>query len=299
MAENICYGREENSGKSESERVKLLYDMCKNITKETYDEQMSLLSSFLEYEQCDRLMDIVLGDVNREENTIHKLKIIIRDLQDKTPKINDEVKNFVDAQSKWRKEKEEEFQKSIGTIRSQMNFAGEDSAENEMMTKYNELCNYVETMKKEVESFKEAREKLVADRDEKIKELEDTKNKKLNESKENIEEKINALKHENESFKKQLPVMRKEYANHKNESKKLVAIIEANNKKKRDYKDQITLLNNEIFNLKTQNKDKQSLVDNLMVFYTDKNKSLESLKKELEEVTKDCNVIQKLLIKKD
>ena len=94
MAENICYGREENSGKSESERVKLLYDMCKNITKETYDEQMSLLSSFLEYEQCDRLMDIVLGDVNREENTIHKLKIIIRDLQDKTPKINDEVKKF-------------------------------------------------------------------------------------------------------------------------------------------------------------------------------------------------------------
>ena len=153
--------------------------------------------------------------------------------------------------------------------------------------------------KRKLNLLKKQEKKLVADRDEKIKELEDTKNKKLNESKENIEEKINALKHENESFKKQLPVMRKEYANHKNESKKLVAIIEANNKKKRDYKDQITLLNNEIFNLKTQNKDKQSLVDNLMVFYTDKNKSLESLKKELEEVTKDCNVIQKLLIKKD
>ena len=153
-------------------------------------------------------------------------------------------------------------------------------------------------MKKEVETFKEAREKLVADRDEKIKELEDTKNNKLNESKENIEEKINTLKQENDSFKKQLPTMRKEFTNHKNESKKLVTVIEANNKKKRESKDQITQLNNEIFNLKTQNKDKQSLIDNLNVFYSDKCKSLESLKKELEETTNECNAIQNEFVNK-
>ena len=107
--------------------------MCKDITKTNQDEQMNLLKSILEYDQYDRLMDIVMGDVSREENTIHKLQIIIRDLQDKTPKINDEVRNFVEAQSKWRKDKEEEFQKSIETIRSQMDFASE------MMSKYNEL----------------------------------------------------------------------------------------------------------------------------------------------------------------
>ena len=286
-AEDIFFGRGESTGKSESERVKMLYEMCKDITKTNQDEQMNLLKSILEYDQYDRLMDIVMGDVSREENTIHKLQIIIRDLQDKTPKINEEVRNFVEAQSKWRKDKEEEFQKSIETIRSQMDFASE------MMSKYNELWNYVETMKKEIEAFKEAREKLIVDRDEKIKELEDTKNNKLNESKQNIEEKINTLKNENDSFKKHLPVMKKDFNNHKSESKKLVTIIEANNKKKRDFKDQITQLNNEIFKIKNQNKDKQSLNDNLIVFYTDKCKSLESLKKELEDVTKECSDIQK------
>jgi chromosome segregation ATPase len=154
-------------------------------------------------------------------------------------------------------------------------------------------------MKKEVETFKEAREKLVADRDEKIKELEDTKNKKLNESKQNIEEKIETLKTENDSFKKQLPIMKKDYNNHKNESKKLFTIIEANNKKKKEYKDQITQLNSQIFKLKGETKEKQILVYNLNEYATGKKNSLELLKAQLEQVTKECNEIQKQLTKKD
>jgi Myosin-like coiled-coil protein len=138
-AENIFFGRGEFSGKPDSERIKAMYELYKEIAKSNHDEQTSLLNSILEYDQHDRLMDIVMGDVSKEENIIHKLKIIIRDLQDKTPKINEEVKNFVEAQSKWRKDKEEEFQKSIGTIRTQMNFASEDNGESEMMSKYNEL----------------------------------------------------------------------------------------------------------------------------------------------------------------
>lgn len=116
-----------------------MYDTYRNIAKVNYDESLVLIKQTLEYEQYDKLMDLVMADVNREENTIHKLKIIIRDLQDKTPKIHEEVQNFVEAQKNWRKEKEDEFQKSISTIKNQMSPSNEETGENEMMSKYKEL----------------------------------------------------------------------------------------------------------------------------------------------------------------
>lgn len=154
-------------------------------------------------------------------------------------------------------------------------------------------------MKGEVESFKQARQKLIDDRDEKIKELEDTKDKKLNESKRNIEEKINALRQESESLRVQLPSSRKDYATHKKESKKLVTIIDANNKRKRELKDNITLMNNEIFALNGKNKDLQSLVDALKENLKDKNASIEGLKKELEDLTQECVQIQQKIVSKN
>lgn len=297
IAENIYGGIGEHAGTSQADKIKAMYDFFKSIAKTNYDELNMLVKYDLECEQHAKLLDVVLSDVNREENTIHKLKIIIRDLQDKTPKIHSEVQNFVDSQKKWREEKEEEFRKSIATIKSQMSPASEDTGENEMMTKYNELCNYVETMRKEVDGFKEAREKLITDRDEKIKELEDTKNTKLADSKNNIEEKIRTLKTESDRLKKELPASRKDYSTHKKESKKLLTIIEHNNKKKKDLKDLITKLIQELGSTKNKNKDHQSLVSALSSKIQEQEQNHENLKKELAEITEECKNLQEQIAK--
>lgn len=291
LADDIYTGKAENT-QDPAAKVKAMYELFKTITKSNFDELNSMLQSNLDCEMYERLMDIVLGDENREENTIHKLKILIRDLQDKTPKIHDEVNKFVEGQKKWRQEKEEEFQKSIATIKSQMSPANTETGENEMMSKYKDLCEYVETMRKEVDGFKEAREKLIQDREEKIRELEETKNTKLVESKRNIEEKIHALKTESDRLKKDLPSSRKDYTTHKKESKKLVSIIEANNKKKKEFKDTITKLNNELRNRKNNQKESQSLVDALKESLEEKKQTQEKLQKELEQIASECKEIQ-------
>lgn len=244
-------------------KVKAMYDLFKTISKSCYEDSVDFVKHSLDSEIDERLMQILNNYENNESNTIHKLQILIRDLQDKTPKIHEEVDKFIEAQKEWRKEKELEFQKSIQTIRSQMAPSNPDTGENEMLSKYNELCEYVDTMKNE------GIDNIINERDEKIKELRETKDVKLTESKNNIEEKIQVLKRENDKLKKELPQSRKDYTKHKNESKKLVQIIEANNKKKRSYKDKITKLNDQLKEHKKKQKELSDLVDSLKEHYND------------------------------
>jgi hypothetical protein len=255
-ADEIYIGKLEGI-QTPDEKVKAMYDLFKSIAKSNYEEFSELIEHNLENEMYERLLDIVLNWDNAEQNTIHKLQILIRDLQDKTPKIYAEVKGFVESQKEWRLEKELEFEKSIETIRSQMAPINKETGENEMMSKYKELCEYVDAMQKE------GIDKIIQDRDEKIKELLDTKNNKLTESKQNIEEKIQTLKCESERLKKELPKSRKDYNQHKNESKKLVAIIDANNKKKKQFKETITKLNQELTDHRKKQKELKDLVESL------------------------------------
>jgi hypothetical protein len=256
LADQIYIGKVENIQKPE-EKVKAMYDLFKSIAKNNYEEFTELIEHNLENEMYERLLDIVLNWENAEQNTIHKLQILIRDLQDKTPKIHSEVQGFVDSQREWRKEKELEFEKSIETIRSQMAPTNKETGENEMMSKYKELCEYVDAMQKE------GIDKIIEDRDEKIKELLDTKNNKLRESKMNIEEKIQTLKCESQRLKTELPKSRKDYTQHKNESKKLVTIIDANNQKKKQFKKTITKLNQELYDHRKKQKELKDLVESL------------------------------------
>lgn len=128
--------------------------MFGTVNQQKLEAQTDLMKLALEFELNDKICDRI--DTDTEDQTVHKLKIIIRDLQDKVPKIQEEVATFVDSQAQWREEKEAEFQKSIGTIKSQMAPTSEETGENEMSTKYKDLCDYVETMKGEVANFKEA-----------------------------------------------------------------------------------------------------------------------------------------------
>ena len=227
--DSIYNGTNQYAEKSEDDRIKELYELYSQISQSNHEELCKFVEYNLEYDEHNKLYNFIIQDVNKEETTIQKLKIIIRDLQEKTPLIHDEVQSFIEDQKKWRVEKEEEFQKSIENIRSQMtpSVSSESSPEGEihstpesaMQAKYKELWDYVENMKKEVDQFKEARENLISERDEKIKELEDTKNNKLVDSKRNIQEKIQALKQESSKLKKELPNSRKDYSKHKNESK--------------------------------------------------------------------------------
>lgn len=285
LADDIYLGKTADAQDPPS-KVKAMYELFKNVTKTNLEEFTSLVKYDLECSLGDRLMEIVLKDENNENNTIHKLQILIRDLQDKTPKIDSEVNEFIESQKKWRQEKEEEFQKSIETIRSQMAPSNVETGENEMMTKYKDLCEYVETMRKEVNNFKEALDKLVADRDEKL------KSNMLEDSKRNIEEKIQTLKSESDRLKKELPASRKDYNTHKKESKKLISIIEANNKKKKEYKDSITKLNTDLTELKGKNKDIQSLVDALKSNLGEKKETEAALKLELADIMSECKQLQ-------
>lgn len=119
-ADNLYRGSGEYSDKSEDERVQMMYDLFNQISNDNYDELGKFIDINMEYEEHQRLFNIVLKNVNKEDTVIQKLKIIIRDLQEKTPLIHEEVTSFVVDQKKWREEKEEEFQKSIENIRSQM-----------------------------------------------------------------------------------------------------------------------------------------------------------------------------------
>lgn len=255
-ADDIFAGKMENT-ETEEGKVKAMYNLFKTISQSCHEDSVDFIKHSLDSEIDERLMQILIGYETNESNTIHKLQILIRDLQDKTPKIHEEVDKFIEVQKEWRKEKELEFQKSIQTIRSQMAPSNPETGENEMLSKYNELCEYVDTMKNE------GIDKIINERDDKIKELKETKEVKLTESKNNIEEKIQVLKRENDKLKKELPQSRKDYTKHKNESKKLIQIIEANNKKKRQYKDMITKLNDELKNHKQKQKELSDLVDSL------------------------------------
>jgi hypothetical protein len=246
LADDIYIGKVETA-QDPASKVKAMYDLFKSIAK----------NNTLESVVYDNHVDILDNYLNNENNTIHKLQILIRDLQEKTPKIHEEVENFIQSQKEWRVEKEVEFQKSIETIRSQMAPKNPETGESEMVAKYNELCEYVDQMKNE------GIDKVIQDRDDKIKELEDTKNVKLRESKQNIEEKIQTLMMENQRLSKELPKSRKDYSQHKSESKKLVQIIEANNKKKKQFKDTITKLNQELHDHKKTQKELKSLIDSL------------------------------------
>ena len=259
MADDIYAGKMENT-QDEEGKLKAMHDLFKNIVKASHDDFTELLKHNLEFEVNERLMHVLLGHENAERNTIHKLQILIRDLQEKTPKIQEEVSKFIEVQKEWRQEKELEFEKSIQTIRSQMAPSNPETGENEMLAKYNELCNYVDTMKNE------GIDKIIKERDDKIKELEETKNIKLKESKNNIEEKIQTLKRENEKLKKELPQSRKDYTKHKTESKKLVQIISGNNQKKRKYKEEITKLNDELKDHKKNQKELSELVESLQIY---------------------------------
>lgn len=256
--------------------------MYNEITDSNFEELSKLISYNLEVEEHHRLHNIVLQHVNKEDTVNQKLGIIIRDLQKKTPLINEEVQEFIKEQKEWRVEKEVEFQKSIENIRSQMtpSQAPETEAEGEgesespeqaMQKKYKELSDYVETMKNEVDQFKEAREKLIKERDDKIQELNDTKNNKLVESKNNIQEKIQALQAESKKLKKELPSSRKDYNKHKSESKKLVAIIDNNNLKRKELKEVVTQLTKDL----TVEKNKGKQV----------NEEVSELEKKLKELT--------------
>jgi hypothetical protein len=288
LADQIYIGKAEGVTSPES-KSKAMYELFKTIVKDNQEEYSSMLKQNLETEMYERLQDTVSSNENHEENIIHKLKILIRDLQEKTPKIHSEVQNFIEAQKTWREDKEKEFDLQI----AQISKATEESDKNEMKTKYTDLCEYVDTMRKEVEGFKDAREKLIVDRDEKIAELEETKNNKLTESKRNIEEKIQALKTESDRLKKELPQSRKDYSTHKKESKKLVSIIENNNKKKKEYKEVITKLNKDLYDLnKNSSKDSQSLVDAFKANLLEKTDTQATLNKQLTELTAECTLIQ-------
>lgn len=301
-ADLIYSGKDSYEGKSEEDRIQDLYDLYNEITESNYNELSMFVKYNLEYEEHQKLHNIIIQNVNKEETVIQKLKIIIRDLQEKTPLIQEEVQNFVDEQKSWRVEKEEEFQKSIENIRSQMQPSAastegegdqaEETPESAMQAKYKELCEYVGTMKKEVDQFKEAREKLIIEREEKIKELEDTKNVKLVESKRNIEEKIQALQKESSKLKKELPSSRKDFAKHKGESKKLVAIIEANNKKRKELKDHITKLNKELQDVKGEQKQLNEGIAALQSTLKDKLPDVEKVDNELLEVADKCKKLQ-------
>ena len=256
MADNIYAGKVENA-QDDAGKVKAMYELFKTISKSSHEDYIEFIKHSLNTEINERLMDILLTYENNESNTIHKLQILIRDLQDKTPKIHSEVEKFVEVQKEWRKEKELEFEKSIKTIKSQMAPANTETGESEMMTKYKELCEYVDTMKGE------GIEKIIKERDDKIKELEETKYVKLVESKNNIIEKIQTLKREISKLRSELPQSRRDYVKHKNESKKLVKIIDSNNKKKKDFKEKITLLNTKLKDHRLKQKELQDLVESL------------------------------------
>lgn len=111
----------------------------------------------------------------------------------------------------------------------------------------------------------------------------------------NIEDKIKILQQESAKLRKDLPVSKKDYAKHKGESKKLVTIIELNNKKRKEFKDTITKLNKELRNLK----DKKIELNKSDDVLKQKQKYIEELDNELLIIANECKTLQDQLHEKE
>lgn len=93
---------------------------------------------------------------------------------------------------------------------------------------------------------------------------------------------------ESDRLQAELKVSRKDYASHKQESKKLVAIMNDKKKKRKELKDMITQKNVRLRDLKKQQTDDKTYNDEFAQFAEGQQAEVTSLQDELDQVTKEC-----------